>query len=92
MRPWTPVEDQYLLDHVTKTTNLAIGRSLGRSRDAVQKRLQLLDKKGVVLPWRKKGPPPGTDAIEPVRVVDGYDDVPYWMRQAYRPQGMPLVL
>ena len=87
---WTDEEDAYLLANCERMTSEAIGAHLGRTRSQVNHRLRRLEVMGVEIPDRYGL---GNNApVEPQRIIDGYDDVPWQCRIDGRPQGMSITL
>lgn len=81
---YSDADDAYILEHYHKMTSAAIAKHLGVTSANVRKRAQRLQAAGRVFahaaPVRRPQGEPLHD--------DGYENVPWWMRQGTRTQRM----
>ena len=87
-RTWSAEDEVYLVTHWRRTRLAVVGAHLGRTEGAIKSRLMSLRAR-----YRAQGNAEMTEllypdslAVEPLRVIDGYPDVPWWCRITNRSQ------
>ena len=89
---FTPEEDKYLIANWQEQSILQLAFHFGVKKDAIARRIMLLRKEA-----RENGDRATAYALrhrrlnsETLKICDGYDDVPWWMRQSNRSQYLGL--
>ena len=86
---YTNVQDAYIVENYGEMTADQMAQHIGVSPKAIYNRVRDLKSCGRITPdrhpLRRENP-----YVDRRRITDGYPDVPYWMRQSYRPQDLAL--
>ena len=94
--PWTDDERAYILRHISDMGYAEIAEHLGKTPEGVRYQISTMRRQGAEIP-RKPTVYPATyrkptEDVRPLRIVDGYDTVPWWCRQSTRCQTLHVSL
>jgi len=91
---FTPAHDAYIIAHRQTNTLESLGRKLGASESGVQNRVRKLmaiaKSEHDIATIEALSAPERDCTAQPLVITDGYDTVPWHMRQSTRFQGLTL--